>query len=79
VFLFNSLREPRAFGLTDNYRGENLPGSLAPWNSLGVRAMSGGGGGCGTDRAELVLSTISKIGYYVALAAPEQAQCQRDS
>ena len=69
VFLFNSRREPRAFGFSKDCVGSNLPGPLAPWQPLGIRAMSACGEVCGADRAESVLSTISKIGYYVALAA----------
>jgi len=69
VFLFNSQCEPRAFGFTADCRGANLTGSLAPWHPLGVRPMSGGGDVCGTDRAASVLTSVSKIGYYVALAS----------
>jgi len=70
VFLFNSQREPRAFGFSKDYAGSNLPGPLAPWQPLGIRAMSACGGISGTDQAALVLTKISKIGYYVALTAP---------
>jgi hypothetical protein len=70
VFLFNSQLEPRAFGLTGDSKGANLPGPLAPWRPLGIRAMSACGDICGTDRAASVLTKISKIGYYVALTAP---------
>ena len=75
VFLFNSQREPQAFGFSKDCVGSNLPGPLAPWKPLGIRAMSACGDIGANDGAASVLTTISKIGYYVALTAPADAAC----
>jgi hypothetical protein len=66
VFMFQSEKDNRDFGFTEDRTGGNLPVEFAPWRLIGDRIVPVNRGVAGVGSSSAILAGIATDGYYLA-------------